>query len=330
MKRLFIVCTLFLFQSGYFAADRSYTRAQSLLEDDPLEADAILADILKTTPHAKLRRAVKYDLFYLRLRLARFSEAYPLATGKGMRKKFITEAAGQFGVTEGKLTRVLAKLDANCTAASDLTAVTESLVQTKATAALYDFALRRLEACKAEEPLRIFPVLGEESGPILESRLVNIYLVKARALISAGEYETAREGLTRLGAAAEKLIADKPQLAVQLMLTQARESATSLRSDEVNPYCTQIAEYEGFTTARQACTYLRGYALLKQGKSAEAAKILLPLKAEPHELDNRLLKLCAAVSVKRQPAEKLRRFTHRASYRYQARVLRDLAAEILQ
>ena len=80
--------------------------------------------------------------------------------------------------------------------------------------------------------------------------------------------------------------------------------------------------------ARKACLYLKGFALLKDKKYAQAAKVLNALKAEPREIDNRLLKLTAAVAARQVPVSKLNKYARRASYRYQAKVLRELAAEI--
>lgn len=310
------------------AASMAYDRAKDLLEDDPLESDALLADTIRNTGNAKIRRAAKYDLFYLRLRLGRFSEAYPLATGKGMRSRLIKTAAAQFRTTEGKLSRVIAAVDGECSADGDASRVGEILAQTKSSAAVYDFALQRLDACKMKETARIFPLLSQEAEQISEARLLHIYVLKARSLISAGEYETAQEGLSQIREAAADLIGQNAALELPLLLAEARSAALQEKADVVSALCKNIAAREGAVAARRACLYLKGFTLLKIKKYPEAAKILNALKAEPREIDNRLLKLTAAVAARQIPAAKLRKYGRRASYRYQAKVLRDLAAEI--
>lgn|GEM_PF-6052008 len=332
MKILFRFGFLLIFLSGVQfalrAASSSYERAKELMEDDPLEADAQLSDTIKKTGNAKIRRAAKYDLFYLRLRLGRFSEAYPLATGKGMRSRLVKTAAAQFRTTEGKLSRVIAAIDAECRPDGEAEHIAEILTQTKSSAAVYDFALQRLEACKFKERLAIFPVLSKEKQQISDARLLHIYVLKARSLISAGEYETAQEGLLQIREAAADLIAQNGAFELPLFLAEARNAALQARADEVTAICKNISAREDAFSARKACLYLKGYALLKLQKYPEAAKILNALKAEPREIDNRLLKLTAAVASHQIPAAKLRKYTRRASYRYQARVLRELAAEI--
>lgn len=298
------------------------------MEDDPLEADALLSDTIRNSGNAKIRRAAKYDLFYLRLRLGRFSEAYPLATGKGMRSRLIKTAAAQFRSTEGKISRVIAAIDAACGPEGETGRVGEILAESRSTAAVYDFALQRLEACKAKDRLGIFPVLSREKQQISEARLLNIYVLKARSLISAGEYETAHEGLAQIREAAADLIAQNAALELPLLLAEARNAALQVHGDEVTAICKNISAREDALSARKACLYLKGYTAIKMQKYPEAAKILNALKAEPREIDNRLLKLTAAVASHQIPATKLRKYTRRASYRYQAKVLRDLAAEI--
>ncbi len=318
-----------MFFGSLTAADRTYVRAQELLEDDPLEADALLADTVRNTSNAKIRRAARYDLFYLRLRLGRFSEAYPLATGKGMRKRLIKTAAAQFRTTEGKLSRVIAVIDAECGAEGDAERVGEILVQTKGNAAVYDFALQRLGVCKLTEARGIFPLLSGETQQVSEARLLHVYALKARSLISAAEYDAALEGLLQIRGATADLIAQNASLELPLLLAEARIAALQSKGEEVHVICRNIAARENSLAAKNACLYLRGFALLKDQKYPEAAKVLNALRAEPREIDNRLLKLTAAVAARQLPVSKLRKYSQRASYRYQAKVLRDLAAAVL-
>lgn len=318
-------CLLFPFALS--AGDKNYQRAQQLLEDDPLEADALLADTIRTTGNSKIRRAARYDLFYLRLRLGRFSEAYRLATGKGMRSRLIKTASAQFRTTEAKLSRVIAATDEECSPDGDAGRVGQILVQSKGNAALYDFALQRLEACKTKETLPIFPVLAKENQQISETRLLNIYALKARSLISAGEYETAGQGIALIREAASDLLSKNAALEYPLLLAEARSAALQGNADEVGGFCKKLGSDEE-AAARKACLYLKGFALLKDKKYAQAAKVLNALKAEPREIDNRLLKLTAAVAARQVPVSKLNKYARRASYRYQAKVLRELAAEI--
>lgn len=317
-----------LFTLALHAGDRNYQRAQSLIDDDPLEADALLADTIRTTGNAKIRRAARYDLFYLRLRLGRFSEAYPLATGKGMRSRFIKTAAAHFRSTEAKLSRVIAATDEECDPQGDAGRVGQVLAQNKGNAALYDFALQRLESCKTKEMLPIFPVLAKENQQISETRLLNIYTLKVRSLISAGEYETAEQGIALIREAAADLLSQNAALEWPLLLAEARSAALQANTDAVGGLCKKLGSEEAAAAARKACLYLKGFALLKSQKYAEAAKVLNALKAEPREIDNRLLKLTAAVAARQVPVGKLHKYTRRASYRYQAKVLRDLAGEI--
>lgn len=312
-----------------FAAPGAYQRAQQLIEDDPLEADALLADTIKGTGNAKIRRAARYDLFYLRLRLGHFSEAYPLATGKGMRSRFVKTAAAQFRTTESKLSRVITATDEECSSDGDAARVGQVLGQNKGNAALYDFALQRLEACKTKDALAIFPVLAKENQQISEPRLLNVYALKARSLISAGNYETAQAGIALIREAAADLLAKNAALEWPLFLAEARNAALQGNADEVGALCKKFGTDEDAAAARRACLYLRGFALLKGKKYAEAAKVLNALSADMREIDNRLLKLTAAVAAKQVPPAKLRKYGMRASYRNQAKVLRDLAAEIL-
>ncbi len=311
------------------AASRGYQRAQQLIEDDPLEADALLADTIKSTGNAKIRRAARYDLFYLRLRLGRFSEAYALATGKGMRSKLMKTAAAQFRTTESKLSRVMTAPDQECGAEGDAGRVGQVLAQNKANAALYDFALQRLEACKAKETLSIFPVLTQENQQITETRQLNIYALKVRTLISAGEFEVAKEGLTLIREAAQDLLAKNAALEWPLLLAESRIAAMQGNAEDVGALCKKLGTAEEAAAARSACLYLKGFALLKTGRYAEASGVLRALKPEPREIDNRLLKLAAVVAAGQAPSARLRKYSRRASYRYQAKVLRDLAAEIL-
>ena len=63
--------------------------------------------------------------------------------------------------------------------------------------------------------------------------------------------------------------------------------------------------------------------------AAEAYARIASLKITPQDIDNRLLRLTAAVAAEEAPAEKLRKFTRRRSYKECAPLLQKLAEEIL-
>lgn len=312
------------------AADGTYYRALGLVEEDPLEADALLADTLKNTQSAKVRRAAKYDLFYLRLRLGRFSEAYPLATGKGLRGKFLKAAAAQFHTDEAKLSKVISVIDTECGPTGDAARVGQILAKARSPAAVFDFALQRLEACRVPDTLNLFPVLAKEEQQISDNRIYNIYILKLRTLISAGEYEIVPEAISRIREAAADLLARNAALELPLSLVEARYEAMAGTAEAVATICKNLSARENAAHAVRACLYLKGYSLLKEKKYAEAAKTLNALKAEPREINNRLLKLTAAAASHQVSVTKLKKYIRRSSYRYQAKVLRELSAQVLE
>lgn len=322
-----LLLSLIPLANAFAAGNNSYYRGLGLVEEDPLEADALLSAALKTTTNDRIRRAARYDLFYLRLRLGRFVEAYPLASTKSMRRKFVAAAAPQLRIPEARFERLLSALDRECAAREDGDAgrVGEWFAKTKNPAALYDFAYRRLEACKVAEPEGIFPAMPEK---VDDMRIVQIRLVAERLTAANREYSENKQALAALREASSSLSETSSQLAVQLDLAEARLAALAGQMAETDTTCARLRSTEGGAFARRACAYLRGYAALKSTEYARADKILSVLKVEPREIDNRLLKVMAAVAAGRTGREKLRRFMKRASFRYNAAPLRNLAEEI--
>lgn len=314
--------------SAWPAKGGVYFRATGLIEEDPLEADALFASVIRNSGEAKIRRAAIHQLFYLRLRSGRVAEAFSLVSSESMRKKYETAMAAQLKIPEKSAERLIQRLRSACTKSYDLQKLVDYLVEKKAGVAAYDFSYRVLKKCRPADALEILPVPEPEGE--LDRRALALALVAIREGKSAGSGLEPAQLLNELRSKAAGVLDKDASLRGQLLIIEARQAVKNADFPLVAENCRQVAAEEVLKKFRGQCRLLTAFALLKEGKPAEAYVRLAAQKIQPAQIDNRLLRLIAGVTAGKIPRERLRKFMQRASYPECAPVLRELAENTLK
>lgn len=322
----------FLFVNfAVIAAPSLYRRAQDLAEDDPREAEAMFAQFVKQSGDAKLKRAAAHELFALRLKQGRLKEAFFQGGSGTFRKRFLSAVEEGLKLAESSARRLVAALRRECEAAEqgDAAAIGALLDKHRYPPAAYDFSVTVLERCKVPEPLTVFPEFDEAAGQT-DVRALQLALMEIRETLAGDDMEEAAALLKAVRESVARLPEAAPAWLLQLDFTEARLAAKKEDFAAVKERCSAIEKKKPPRSVKYACRSLTAYALMREEQYSEAYARLVNLKISPPEIDNRLLRLAAAVAAGEAPADKLRKFMKRRSYKECAPVLRSLAEEILQ
>jgi len=309
------------------AKGSDYLRAQAIAKSDPLEAEALYERFMQETPHGKWRRAANYDLFYLRLRNGRFVEALAQAASKDLSKFYGTALADAYGITSKQASVLVRRLQAVCSHEEEPALLGSLLRNEKMAAPVWDFALRALLHCKAHGRSQIFAsdLFEIEQATRLQTQL---RLIAVREQLYAdADKALALFKITRT--ALEEQHPDDEQLRTQMLVLEARIASARADHDQVIHLCKELAQGKTAKPAMIACDLLVVHALLKKGDPEQAWRRISHVQVSPLDLDTRLLRLTVAVAAGLEKPEKLVKFSHRVSYKYCARSLRELAEAVL-
>ncbi|MBN8221300.1 MAG: hypothetical protein J0L53_10280 [Spirochaetes bacterium] len=314
-----------------FAAPSLYRRAQDLAEDDPREAEALFVQFIQQSGDAKIKRAAAHELFTLRLKQGRLKEAFFQGSSGSFRRRFLSAVEEGLKLAESAARRLVAALRRECEAAEqgDAAAIGALLDKHRYPPAAYDFSVSVLERCKVPEPLAVFPEF-DAAAQQPEVRAIQLALMEIRETLAGDDIEEA----AALSKAVRESVARLPEAAtawaLQFDFIEARLAAKKEDFTAVKERCAAIEKKKPPRSLKYACRSLTAYALMREEQYSEAYARLVNLKIAPAEIDNRLLRLTAAVAAGEAPADKLRKFLKRRSYRECAAVLRGLAHAVLE
>lgn len=323
-----ILVLLCLASDGAWAKASPYFRATALLDEDPLEADAIFSSLIGSTNDAKIRRAATHQLFYLRLKSGRSAEAYSLVVTKAMHDKYISAISAELKIPEAQADRLVARLKTACGKNYDLQKISVYLEEKRMAVPVYDFSYRVLAKCRPSDAKVILP--AAETWDDYDKRTFALGLFAIREAIASGNAANQKERLAELESRGAALVEKNANLRGQLLIIKSRMAIKNSEFDAVREICRQVYADEGLRKFRNQCRYLNAFVLVKEGKGAEAHALLTNQKVQPIQVDNRLLKLIAGVSAGKVPGKKLETFMQRSSYQQCAPMLRELAAEVLK
>jgi len=307
------------------AKSTSYQKAKGIIDDDPIEADALLAQVVADSSDAKIQRAALYELFYLRLKLGRYAEAFSLALTKTMKKK-LTEAVSPFlGLDEKAGGRFIAMLRSACH--SDATTIAEFIAAKNYRATAYDFAIRALRACSRPEVAQ--EILSHREPGFASKKSIQLHLMAIRYALEDGDDQTAETLVAELNGANSEILLNDQELAANLTLIEARRSSRAADAEAVKTRCGQIGKGEKLKTQRRACKAILAYALALTEQYAAGFETIKQITVEDHEVDLRLLRMALKVGAQKAPAAKLVAFQKRASYKYAPKSLKELADKVL-
>jgi hypothetical protein len=322
---LIFVCLL----NGVAAAKpNAYFRATGLVEEDPLEADALFASVIRNSGEAKIRRAAMHQLFYLRLRSGRIAEAFPLVSSEAMRDKYDAAVAAHLKIPEKNAGQLIQRLRSACGKNYDLQKLAGYLEEKKAGVASYDFALRVLKKCRSEDALEILPQPEPETD--LDKRALALALIAIREGNAVEDGIPVNDRIGELRSRGAAVFGKDAALRGQLLIIEARLALRNSDFPTLTENCRQISEDNALKKFRGQCRFLTAFALIKEGKPDEAYLSLATQKIEPGQVDHRLLRIIAGVAAGKMPREKLRKFMQRASYPECAPILRELAENTLK
>lgn len=322
----FSVCLLLV--PAVQAKGSAYFRATELTQEDPLEADALFVSVIRNSGEAKIRRAAIHQLFYLRLRSGRTAEAFSLISSESMRKKYASELAAQLKISEKNAERLVQRLRSACGKGRDLQKFADFLEENRSGVSTYDFSFRVLKKCRPADAAEILPVPDSEAN--MDRRTLALALIAIREGKNAESGSESAQSLIVLKSRAADITAKDAALKGQLLVIEARQAVKNSDFALVAENCGQVAAEEALKRYRGQCRFLTAFALIKDGKPAEAYARLAVQKIPPQQIDNRLLRLIAGVSAGKIPRERLRKFMQRASYPECAPVLRELAENTLK
>lgn len=304
-----------------------YRRAQSLASSDPLEAEALYERFVANAEGGKMRRSANYELFFLRLKHARLVEAFLQINHKFLAEKYHQAIADRFAVSRKKVTVLIRKLRAVCDRQKNVAAIGDYLRENSFSAPLWDFSLRILSHCEVKNRSSIFSEeLFEKQNASRSEILLRLIAIREQLYKDAEKAEQLL--LFTRQDAAERYSGDIA-LAVQFSVLEARIADERGEYERVIQICDDLVSTETPSQAIAACNLLAAHALLRLGHAEQALQRITKTKLERANLDGRLLYLLIALEVGKRESHELRQFTKRASYRYCARKLRDLAAQIL-
>lgn len=329
MARAASLAILFLLTSfDLYAKASLYQRAADLADEDPREAEALYVRFLAETGNDKLKRAAAHELFTLRLKQGRMGEAFFQAKSAAFTRRFLSALEEHLRLDTSPARRLVTALREECSDEGDAENLSKLLAREKYPVAAYSFAVMILGRCNNDAADSVIPDFPEEKEKI-DGRAVNLALLEIREAIGRDDFETASSLLGEVRKNAAALIEKEPGYGLQLDYAEARLDSKQENYAGVFARCASIDKKKPPRWVRNACRSLTAYCLLKQGKAAEAYARIASLKIASQDIDNRLLRLTAAVAADEAPAEKLRKFTRRRSYKECAPLLRKLAEEIL-
>lgn len=323
-------CSILLYSAvvnTFFAESvRDYRRAQSLVSSDPLEAEALYERFLAHAKDLKRRRAANYELFFLRLRNARLIEAFTQAGNQSFGKKYHQAVANQFSIQRQQASILVQNLRAACKNKKGAGRVGEYLRRHNLPVPLWDFSLRVLKRCAVENRSSIFSDdLFEISNAARSVILLRLIAIREQLYTDA---EKAEQLLLFTRQDAEGY-ADDTALAAQFAVLEARIADEREDYEKALRICDSLDHDEVPAQAVASCNLFAAHALLRLGHAERAFRRIAKVSLAQQNLDGRLLRLVIAVEAGKVDRRKLEQFTQRASYRYCARRLRDLAAATL-
>lgn len=305
---------------------RDYRRAQSLVSSDPLEAEALYERFLANAKDIKRRRAANYELFFLRLKHARLIEAFTQADNKSLGKKYYQAVADQFTIQRHQASVLVHNLRAACKGKKSAAHVGEYLRRHNLPAPLWDFSLRVLKRCTVENRSTIFSDdLFETPNAARSVVLLRLMAIREQLYTDA---EKAEQLLLFTRQDAERY-ADDTALAAQFAVLEARIADEREDYEKALRICDSLDHEEVPAQAVTSCNLFAAHALLRLGHAERAFRRIAKVSLARQNLDGRLLRLVIGVEAGKVERRRLKQFTQRASYRYCARRLRDLAAATL-
>ena len=301
-----------------------YSRALSLRESDPVEAEALLVQVLQQSAGDKRHRAARYDLFYLRLRHNRLAEAFRQGLTKPFNRKYVDAIATRFHLNEAVARRLIGRLAKTCEQKEIRDTTVVYFSRSKFGAAVYEFAIRVLQNCQVEDAESLLPtdMLAEKSA---NERELALKLLKIRYGIA--DAALAEQQLAQITLQDSDILQASPALNAQFILLQARIAMEAEDLPAAESRCKTINS-KGARAMRSACQFLLAYHLGKNEKFTEGYRLIRDAEVSPVQIDNRLLRLTLAVGSGTLPVAKLRKFCRRASYPYSAKSLRQLAQQV--
>lgn len=329
MTRAASLAVFFLLTSfALYAKSSLYRRAADLADEDPREAEALYVGFIAESGNDKLKRAAAHELFTLRLKQGRLTEAFFQAKSSAFRSRLLSALEEHLRLDTSLARRLVTSLRKECSGDGDAEKIAKLLARDKYPVATYSFAVTILTRCNNDAAASVIPDFPEEIEKI-DGRAVNFALLEIREAIGRDDFETATSLLGEVRKNATVLIEKEPGYGLQLDFAEARLASKQEDYEDVLAKCASIEKRKPPRWVRNACRSLTAYCLLKQGKAAEAYARIASLKITPQDIDNRLLRLTAAVAAEEAPAEKLRKFTRRRSYKECAPLLQKLAEGIL-
>ncbi len=323
--RHFCICFFTLGFVANIGATTPYNRALALRETDPVEAEALLVQVLQQSAGDKRHRAARYDLFYLRLRHMRLAEAFRQGVSKPFSRRYVDAVATRFHLNEAVTRRLISRLAASCEKKEISEATEAYFFKAKFGAAVYEYAIRVLQSCQVTDAESLLPKDILVNAAETERELA-LKLLKVRYGIA--EFALAEQQLAQLTLHDAELLQANPALNAQFVLLQARVDMEKADLPAAGARCKAILG-KGTQSMRSACRFLLAYHLAKTGEYSEAYKLVRNEEISPVQIDNRLLRFALAVGSGALPPAKLHKFTRRASYRYTAQSLRELAQQVL-
>lgn len=327
-RALYLAISVLLTASALYPKSSLYQRAAELAEEDPREAEALYVRFIAESGNEKLKRAAAHELFTLRLKQGRLTEAFFQASSSAFRSRFLSALEENLRLDPNPARRLVVALREDCSAEDDAGKTAKLLAKEKYPLAAYSFALTVLTRCNVENPESVIPDLPEERDKI-DGRAVNFALLEIREAIGRDDFEAAETLMHEVRQNAGALIEKEPGYGMQLDFARARLDSKKENFSAVLSHCAAIEKKKPPRWIRNACRSLTAHSLLKEGKPAEAYARIASLKIPAQDIDNRLLRLTAAVAAEETTAEKLVKFTRRRSYKECAPLLRKLAEEIL-
>jgi hypothetical protein len=216
--RKFVILTFCVLATPIAAASLR-SRAMALKESDPAEAEALLVRFIHETGSEKLRRAARYDLFYLRLSNNRLVEAFQQGQEKAFRRKYHEAVAMRYNLQPKATSRLVSRLASICAKKEISEEGREYFALARFGAAVYEFAIRVMQSCKIESAPSVLP------EPTMGARAANERQLTLKLLkIRYGIEETALAGqqLAELATLDADLLAANATLQGQFDLLQAR------------------------------------------------------------------------------------------------------------
>jgi hypothetical protein len=307
------------------AAASAHAKALALRERDPIEAEALLARFVKETGSDKLRRAARYDLFYLRLSNNRLVEAFGQGLSDSFRRKYREAVSMRFNLTPKQASRLIGRLEKACGEKEISDSLGAFLSSGQYGAAVYEFAIRTMQNCQIESAAEILSPEIWAAKAASERRLA-LKLLKIR--YSLDDAALATEQLANIATVDAELLAATPVLSAQHILLQARVALAQGDLSLADSHCKALVGRHA-KSQREACRFLTAFHLAENEQFTEAYKLLQAVEIAPSQIDYRLMRLTLAVAVKRVGVSKLQKFTRRASYRYSAASVRALAEKVI-